>query len=149
MPALLEDLQIGLCNIDQPLFRKSIVPSAVTTSILGYVRLHGRNYQNWWKENEHTGERYDFLYSLDELDPWIDRTRTIDQQSNDTYVIANNHYLGKAVVNALELISVLQGKLADAPRTLIEHYPELAEFTAAERVEESPDEQDQLGFDFD
>jgi uncharacterized protein YecE (DUF72 family) len=46
----LEDLGVGLCDIDQPQFRNSIKPSAEVTSPIGYVRLHGRNYQNWFRE---------------------------------------------------------------------------------------------------
>ncbi len=140
----LEDLEIGICNIDQPLFRNSLAPGIRTSGLIGYVRLHGRNYQNWWKENHHAGERYDYLYSIDELDPWIDRIRTIDLRANDTYVIANNHYLGKAVVNAVELISVITGEPAAAPEPLIEHYPELAEFAKGTGVEGKQ----QLGLDF-
>src|SRR2546425_8316358 len=34
---------VGFCNIDQPLFKRSIKPSARATSPVGYVRLHGRN----------------------------------------------------------------------------------------------------------
>ena len=41
-------LGLGLCNIDQPLFHRSVKPAARTTSAVGYVRLHGRNYQNWF-----------------------------------------------------------------------------------------------------
>src|SRR5712691_4509811 len=51
-PAIYEalaELGVGICNIDQPLFKKSIRPSALTTSSIGYVRLHGRNYENWFR----------------------------------------------------------------------------------------------------
>jgi uncharacterized protein YecE (DUF72 family) len=40
-----EEAGVGFCNIDQPLFRHSIKPSSLTTSRIGYIRLHGRNYQ--------------------------------------------------------------------------------------------------------
>jgi hypothetical protein len=32
----------------------------------------GRNYQNWFTENQQTGDRYNYLYSLDELEPWVE-----------------------------------------------------------------------------
>jgi uncharacterized protein YecE (DUF72 family) len=47
----LADTDIGLCNIDQPLVHRSIKPGAEVTSPVGYVRLHGRNYKNWFAEN--------------------------------------------------------------------------------------------------
>jgi uncharacterized protein YecE (DUF72 family) len=44
---LFSDLGIGICNIDQPLFHRSVKPAAYVTSTIGYVRLHGRNYRQW------------------------------------------------------------------------------------------------------
>jgi hypothetical protein len=40
-------------------------------------------------------------------------------------VITNNHFLGKGVVNALELIELLSGVKVKVPETLRHHYPEL------------------------
>lgn len=126
---ILSHLGVSLCNIDQPLFKSSIAPAAIATSDIGYIRLHGRNYKSWWTENEHTGERYNYLYSVEELDPWIDRIQTVAQSAEDTYVVTNNHYLGKAVVNATEISSILQGKPVEAPATLVQNYPELMPYT--------------------
>src|SRR5262249_30288016 len=47
-----EEAGVGFCNIDQPLFRHSIKPSSVATSMVGYIRLHGRNYRSWFTENQ-------------------------------------------------------------------------------------------------
>ena len=124
----LAQLSLGLCNIDQPLFKRSITPSALTTSAVGYVRLHGRNYQSWFRENKFAGERYDYLYSLPELGPWLDRIKTVERAAEDTYVVTNNHYLGKAVVNALEMIAILGDKPVTVPESLLERYPELRDY---------------------
>ncbi len=129
---LLEQLDLGLCNIDQPLFKRSLKPSGLATSAIGYVRLHGRNYKSWFTENKHVGERYDYLYSVTELEPWLDRIKAVEHGTKDTYVVTNNHYLGKAVVNGLEISSILKGKPVSAPASLVEHYPELQEFTSPE-----------------
>lgn len=127
----LEQLGLGLCNIDQPLFKRSMKPSAIATSRVGYVRLHGRNYRSWFTENRHTGERYDYLYSAAELDPWLDRIKAVEHAAQETYVVTNNHYLGKAVVNALEICAILEGRPVAAPETLLDRYPELRPFTNA------------------
>ena len=124
----LEQLNLGLCNIDQPLFKRSIKPSALTTSAVGYIRLHGRNYQSWFTENKHVGERYDYLYSVEELEPWLDRIKTVEHAAQDTYVVTNNHYLGKAVVNALEISSILKDEPVSAPEGLVKQYPEIRSF---------------------
>jgi uncharacterized protein YecE (DUF72 family) len=122
---MLADLGIGLCNIDQPLFAKSIKPASHATSPVGYIRLHGRNYQNWFTENQQTGDRYNYLYSLDELEPWVERAKIVSDRAEDTYVVTNNHFLGKAVVNAFELTSLLFERPVQPPDQLRERYPVL------------------------
>jgi len=130
----LSEINMGLCNIDQPLFSKSIKPGARATSPVGHIRLHGRNYQNWFTENRETGERYNYLYSLDELEPWVERAKIVSQRAKDTYVVTNNHFLGKAVVNAFELTAFLSGRPVDVPEHLKQHYPVLGEISAPESM---------------
>jgi uncharacterized protein YecE (DUF72 family) len=125
---LLGELGVGLCNIDQPLFHRSVKPASATTSAIGYVRLHGRNYKAWFDEKADVRERYDYLYPVKELEPWADRAREIAAKTEETYVMNNNHNLGKATVNALELAAMLKGEPVDAPACLAEHYPELQGF---------------------
>lgn len=112
---------VGLCNIDQPLLGRAIRPSALATSAVGYVRLHGRNYKNWFAESN-VRDRYDYLYSERELDHWKERTEEIAAQTAATFVVANNHNFGKAAVNALELINMLQGTKVRVPPPLLDHY---------------------------
>jgi uncharacterized protein YecE (DUF72 family) len=128
----LEELNIGLCNIDQPLFSKSIKPAAVSTSPLGYVRLHGRNYQNWFREKAPRDDRYNYLYPPEELDPWIDRIKQIAKKTKETYVVTNNHFRGQAVVNALEMKATLLEKRVPAPEPLLQKYPILRESAVAD-----------------
>jgi uncharacterized protein YecE (DUF72 family) len=128
---LLSQRGTGICNIDQPLFHRSVKPAANVTSAVGYVRLHGRNYKNWFSAKADVRERYDHLYSADELAPWVTRAKQIADDADETYVITNNHNLGKAVVNAVEITSVLKGKPVPAPPQLVEHYPQLRDFTTS------------------
>jgi uncharacterized protein YecE (DUF72 family) len=131
--ALLRDHHAGFCNIDQPIIGRSIEPSANATSTIGYVRLHGRRYDTWFSDNPATPthERYNYLYSTEELDPWASRIRTISEHTRDTFVITNNHYQGKAVVNALQLLSILKGTKVKVPEPLRQHYPELEQIADA------------------
>ena len=62
---------------------------------------------------------------MDELDPWVSRIKKVAERAEVTYVIANNHFQGKAVVNSLELISLLSGNPVPVPDTLMARYPEL------------------------
>jgi len=125
--ALLRERNAGFCNIDQPIIGRSLEPSASSTSSVGYVRLHGRRYDTWFSDNAAAPahERYNYLYSEEELDPWVARIRTVNQHTRNTFVVTNNHYQGKAVVNALQLISILKGRKVKVPEPLRQHYPEL------------------------
>jgi len=92
---------VSWVNVDQPLFHESVKPADTTTGPVAYVRLHGRNYEKWFAHTE-SWERYNYLYSREELEPWVDRIQTM-AQSKETYVITNNHFRGQAVVNAADL----------------------------------------------
>lgn len=126
-PAVLQwlaELHIGLSNIDQPLIGRAIRPGATVTTEIGYIRLHGRNYQQWFAETN-VRDRYDYLYSEGELRQWKDRAEQVAAKTEATFIVANNHNLGKAAVNALELKAMIDSSKVNAPPTLIEHYPQL------------------------
>jgi uncharacterized protein YecE (DUF72 family) len=127
IPSFYEGLSergIGFVNIDQPLFRKSIKPSASVTSSVGYIRVHGRNYRDWFRKGAGVEARYDYLYSAEELQPWADRAKEISASTEDTYVVTNNHYKGKAAANAVMLQALVGGKKAPAPQQLVDEYPD-------------------------
>lgn len=96
---LLGELDLGYCCVDEPRLRNLMPPVAVTTSDIGYVRFHGRNYQKWW-QHEEAWERYDYLYSREELAEWVDKVGQLSQRTEQTYVFFNNHYQAQAVQNA-------------------------------------------------
>lgn len=118
----LAGVNVGFCNIDQPRLGKSLGRTQHLTSPVGYVRLHGRNYKEWFGAKGRD-ERYNYLYKPAELEVWVDKIKAISRHSEKTFVVANNHYKGQAAVNALELKSMLSGKKVRAPRTLVEAYP--------------------------
>jgi len=125
--AMLREHRVALCSIDQPLIGRSLEPSDESTSYLGYVRLHGRRYDTWFSDDPETPqhERYNYLYTTEELAPWTNRIRKLASHAHNVFVVANNHYLGKAVVNALQLLSMLQGRKVKVPEPLRQRYPEL------------------------
>ena len=116
---------VGFCNIDQPVIGPSLAPSARATAAVAYVRLHGRNYAHWFTSNQSPAERYNYLYSPTELEPWAARIQNIARRAEVTFVIANNHFEGKAVVNALQLINLLRNQPTRVPESLRQAYPEL------------------------
>jgi len=124
---LLRERGVGFCNIDQPVIGRSLEPSAEATAPVGYVRLHGRRYDTWFTDDEEVPrhERYNYRYTETELRPWAERVKRVAEEASDVYVITNNHYQGKGVVNALELIAMLQASKVKVPETLREKFPEL------------------------
>lgn len=124
---MLHDRGVGFCNIDQPIIGRSLKPTERTTGAVGYIRLHGRRYDTWFSDDPETPrhERYNYLYSESELEPWAKRVEHVAQHSEKTFVITNNHYEAKGAVNALQLISLLTGQNVKVPELLREYYPEL------------------------
>ena len=115
---------VGIVNIDQPMFKNSIRPSAKATSAVGYVRVHGRAYRDWFRKAATRDERYDYLYTAKELEPWVERTEEIaaNPRVDETYVVTNNHRNGKAPVNALMMKSMLEDDVVAAPPELYAAY---------------------------
>ncbi|HYO58277.1 DUF72 domain-containing protein [Archangium sp.] len=122
--AELAERGVGFVNIDQPLFQNSLGPSARVTSSVGYVRVHGRNYRNWFRKTANAMERYDYLYPAKELKPWAERTKEIAEHPrvSDVYVVTNNHVRGKGVANAMMLQTMLTGRKVHAPEALVREY---------------------------
>jgi len=135
--SFLEEKRVGFCNIDQPRFRRQLRPTQRATSSVGYVRLHGQNVENWFKEDAGRDQRYNYLYSVDELDPWVKRIRAIADRAQNTYVITNNHYRGQAAVNALQLQFLLRGEPVAAPDSLRAVYPQLREVSKRTPTQET------------
>jgi len=103
---LLRTLGLGFVNVDLPELPHLPRPSEVVTNRTGYVRLHGRNATTWWNQEKalaKAGDRYDYLYSASELEPWAARIERLAEGADIVYVFANNCHLGQSVVNALQL----------------------------------------------
>jgi len=121
---------VAFCNIDQPLIGRSLEPTEHVTSPVGYLRLHGRNYDQWF-EAAKGADRYNYLYSEAELAGWKDKICRIAEKAEVTYVVANNHFEAKAAVNALQLRSMLTGQRVKAPDPLLQQYTELRKIADA------------------
>jgi uncharacterized protein YecE (DUF72 family) len=119
----LAEERVGFCNIDQPRLGKSLRGTAHVTAPVGYVRLHGRNYKEWFQA-DNRNDRYNYLYKPKELEGWKERITQISQLTEKSFVVANNHFKGQAAVNALELKNMLSGERVKAPKPLVEHYSE-------------------------
>jgi len=92
----LREWQAGFCNVDMPKLPGLLPHTAFVTAPTGYVRLHGRNVEKWWR-HEQAWERYDYTYSEQELKEWIPHLTEMDEQAENLYVFANNHWQGQSI----------------------------------------------------
>jgi uncharacterized protein YecE (DUF72 family) len=125
----LTEFGVGLVNVDQPLFKQSMKPAAHATSAVGYVRMHGRSGQNWFRKGAFQKRRYDYLYTAEELRPWVDRIRDIAARptTKEMYAVTNNHNIGKAPANGAMIEAMLEGQKVRVPPTLFARYREQLE----------------------
>ena len=105
----LKDHAIAYVIIDAPWIKGWEGPVAVTAA-LAYVRLHGRNHENWFKKGIATVERYRYLYKEEELKRWADKIKRASWQAEQTFAIFNNCYEDFGIKNA----KMLKGLLKEA-----------------------------------
>ena len=88
----------------------------VTSTDHSFIRFHGRNTKgHYW---------YDYLYSKEELRPWVEKIEEVKKQTKVLRAYFNNHYGGAAVINALQFKEMLGNKLSEDERNIIEHAQE-------------------------
>jgi uncharacterized protein YecE (DUF72 family) len=116
----------ALAQIDEPKFRFSIRQNRLANvKTFYYMRLHGRNAEQWWK-HEKSEDRYNYLYSASELEPFVEAAEEASRDVKKTYLYANNHFSAKSVANAANIKHRLGQPLDGAyPEAFVERYPDL------------------------
>jgi uncharacterized protein YecE (DUF72 family) len=106
----LRRLDLGWCSVDEPPLPGLLPPEHHVTNGTGYVRLHGRNRDAWWKSGPGADkDRYDYLYSPAELKDWVTKIRNLLSRTDRTFVFFNNCYSGQAADNARIMQELLFG----------------------------------------
>jgi uncharacterized protein YecE (DUF72 family) len=123
---VLDRFHAAWVRIDEPKFslsiRQDLVPDVGPFS---YTRLHGRNAAQWWSP-ESPEERYNYLYSREELAPFVVAASAARPDTRKAYLYLNNHFAAKSVVNAAVLKHELGQPLTGEYRPeLLDAYPEL------------------------
>ncbi len=125
----IEAQEYSMAHVDLPSARDHPPANAPIVGPLGYLRIHGRNRRAWFQAKAGRDQRYDYLYAPDEIAGLARLARRLANQSDETFVITNNHFRGKAVANALELLAALGDLPPLAPVELIEAFPRLRQIT--------------------
>jgi uncharacterized protein YecE (DUF72 family) len=95
-------------SVDEPQgFRSSTPPLAAATTELAYVRLHGRNRHTWDARTAVASDRFNYLYSDDELREWVPRVRELTRTARAVHVLFNNNYEDYGLRNARQMATLL------------------------------------------
>ncbi len=110
--AFLEARGLTYVIVDAPVF-----PLVVArTSPTAYVRFHGRNAQTWYKRTGSTAERFDYLYSREELAEWAGTLRELAAEAETVYAMFNNNGRSPGAEAPRNLLGeVEREELAQAP----------------------------------
>ena len=128
---LLNAFNAAWVQIDEPKFRFSIRQNYLP-NVTGfyYMRLHGRNAAQWWHHDK-TEDRYNYLYSPDELKEFSETADAARELVKKAYLYTNNHFAAKSVVNAVMLKAQLGDPVEGSyPQTLVERYPEIRDLVS-------------------
>ncbi len=104
----LRDHSLPYVCVDEPQgFKSSIPPVVQATSDISLVRFHGRNRLTWEKPGLTTTERFNYLYTEDELREWVPRIRELGEKTRQCHVLFNNCHEDKGVTNARQMALLL------------------------------------------
>jgi len=89
----LERESLAIVSVDAPPTRASnVLPSfAAATHPLAYIRFHGRNVKTWNIKAEKSSERFNWMYSEEELAEWVERIEGLTEQADEVYAMFNNN----------------------------------------------------------
>jgi uncharacterized protein YecE (DUF72 family) len=106
---LLEEADMTYCVVDEPQLGSGSMRShiAVPSKNLGVLRMHGRNYKKWYVKGKTSAERFDYLYTEEELLEWVPHVRGMADRANEVHVLFNNNRGNYAVVNGLQMANLL------------------------------------------
>lgn len=128
----LEALGVSVCNLDYPTTWNSFDLQQCGVGKNGYFRMHGRNVEKWFSKAGRD-ETYDYYYDTDELNQVKQRIGRLAELFETLTVIANNHYRGAELANALELKCLLTGRKQPVPEGLLQTYPQLEKIVSNQR----------------
>ena len=97
-----QDAEITWVVVDAPKVDAKNVPQTIVaaTAPTAYVRFHGRNASTWNKRGGGAAERFDYLYSEDELREWVEPLRELGSDSEEAYAFFNNNNQTNGVAQA-------------------------------------------------
>lgn len=106
--AFLREHALGLVCVDEPQgLKTSFPPLAEVTGPTALVRFFGRKTDTWERRGVSTAERFDWLYSDEELGEWLPRIEKLAAQAEDVHLMFNTKVGDQGVQNAMRLQGLL------------------------------------------
>ena len=122
---LLKHYNIAAVMTDSPETDKlQFLSESIVTANHCFIRWHGRQVK----------PRYNYLYSKDELKPWVDKVKQISLETTVVRGYFNNHYGARAVVNAIEFKEMLGAVLSQKERAVLENAQNLLSHVSRQRT---------------
>jgi uncharacterized protein YecE (DUF72 family) len=106
--SFLERIGAAYVTVDAPRSdtAKNLVPTVpAVTAGTAYVRFHGRNLGTWNKRGGSAAERFDYLYSDEELGEWTGTLKELAASANEAYAFFNNNATSADPENPLGRLS--------------------------------------------
>jgi uncharacterized protein YecE (DUF72 family) len=118
-------LNAAVANLDYPSTQDSFDLKTPPSTKLAYFRLHGRNRKAWFASDLPPHETYNYNYSDAEITELVALSESMASTADDTIVVANNHFCGKAVSAIMRLKAGMTHRHVPVPPALLQTYPEL------------------------
>jgi uncharacterized protein YecE (DUF72 family) len=99
---------------DSPDPSLQFLSNPVVTADHSFIRLHGRNHGFW----------YNYLYSKEELEPWVKKVNEVTPKVKKLRIYFNNHYAGAAIINAMQFEEMLGQEVPEEKKQVLQHAKE-------------------------
>jgi uncharacterized protein YecE (DUF72 family) len=106
--SFLEEIGATYVTVDAPRSEsaKNLIPTVpAVTSRTAYVRFHGRNLSTWNKRGGSAAERFDYLYTDEELSEWMPALKELAGRADQAYAFFNNNASSEDPENPLGRIA--------------------------------------------
>jgi uncharacterized protein YecE (DUF72 family) len=105
--------QHGIASVltDSPDPSLQFLSNPVVTADHAFIRLHGRNHGFW----------YNYLYSNEELEPWVNKVNDIASRVKKLRIYFNNHYAGAAIINAIQFEGMIGEQISEEKSKMLQH----------------------------
>jgi len=113
----LRERGLSYVSVDNPQFpgQTTMPPLSAATTDWAYLRMHGRNADTWFASTTTSADRFDYLYSTEELEAWVAPIERLATEADETFVMFNNNKYDYAQRNASEIATILGDLVVPPP----------------------------------